>query len=83
MKPKAMGGAVFQPVSSRVSFPEIDKRVLQLWKERDVFRRTETEREDGPLFMLYEGPPTANGSPGVHHVPGPGLQGYNLPVQGR
>ena len=59
---------MFQPVSSRVSFPEIDKRVLQLWKERDVFRRTETEREDGPLFMLYEGPPTANGSPGVHHV---------------
>ena len=33
-----------------------------------MFRRTETEREDGPLFMLYEGPPTANGSPGVHHV---------------
>ncbi|MCE2404643.1 MAG: isoleucine--tRNA ligase [Dehalococcoidia bacterium] len=59
---------MFQPVSSRVSFPEIDKRVLQLWKDRDVFRRTETEREDGPLFMLYEGPPTANGSPGVHHV---------------
>ncbi len=59
---------MFQPVSSRVSFPEIDKKVLQLWKDRDVFRRTETEREDGPLFMLYEGPPTANGSPGVHHV---------------
>ncbi len=59
---------MLQPVSSRVSFPEIDKRVLQLWKDKDVFRRTETEREDGPLFMLYEGPPTANGSPGVHHV---------------
>ncbi len=59
---------MFQPVSSRVSFPEIDKKVLQLWKDRDVFRRTETEREDGPLFMLYEGPPTANGSPGIHHV---------------
>ena len=63
-----MGGAVFQPVSSRVSFPEMEKRVLQLWKDRDVFHRTEAEREDGPLFMLYEGPPTANGSPGIHHV---------------
>ena len=59
---------MFEPVSSKVSFPEMEKRVLQLWKDRDVFRRTETEREGGPLFMLYEGPPTANGSPGIHHV---------------
>ena len=59
---------MFKSVSSRVSFPEMEKRVLQLWKDEDVFRRTETERDDGPLFMLYEGPPTANGSPGVHHV---------------
>ena len=59
---------MFEPVSSRVSFPEMEKKVLQLWKDRDVFRRTETEREGGELFMLYEGPPTANGSPGIHHV---------------
>ena len=59
---------MFSPVSSRVSFPELDARVLQDWKKKDVFRRTESEREDAPLFMLYEGPPTANGSPGIHHV---------------
>ena len=59
---------MFEPVSSRVSFPEMEKRVLQLWKDKNVFRRTETEREGGELFMLYEGPPTANGSPGIHHV---------------
>ena len=59
---------MFKPVSSRVSFPEIDAGILDHWKERDVFRRTTTEREDGPLFMLFEGPPTANGSPGIHHV---------------
>ncbi|SUZ90898.1 uncharacterized protein METZ01_LOCUS43752 [marine metagenome] len=59
---------MFKSVSSRVSFPELDANVLQQWKEKDVFRRTESERPDAPLFMMYEGPPTANGSPGIHHV---------------
>ncbi len=59
---------MFSPVSSRVSFPELDARVLQHWKDRDVFRRTGTERQGAPTFMLYDGPPTANGSPGIHHV---------------
>ena len=59
---------MFKPVSSRVNFPEVDAGMLQYWKDKDVFRRTETEREDGPLFTLFEGPPTANGSPGIHHV---------------
>ena len=59
---------MFSPVSSRVSFPELDARVLNHWKERDVFRRAGTEREGAPRFMLYDGPPTANGSPGIHHV---------------
>ena len=59
---------MFSQVSSRVSFPELDARILQHWKERDVFRRSSDERPDAPLFMMYEGPPTANGSPGIHHV---------------
>ena len=59
---------MFKPVSSRVSFPELDANVLKQWKDKDVFRRTESERPDAPVFMMYEGPPTANGSPGIHHV---------------
>ena len=59
---------MFKPVSSRVNFPEMERGVLQFWKDRDIFHRTETEREGKPLFMLYEGPPTANGNPGIHHV---------------
>ncbi|MDE2781111.1 MAG: isoleucine--tRNA ligase [Chloroflexota bacterium] len=59
---------MFTPVPSRVSMPELDARILQYWKDNDVFRRSESERPDAPLFMLYEGPPTANGSPGIHHV---------------
>ena len=60
--------AKFDVVSSRVSFPDLDAEVLDYWKERDVFRRSSDERPDAPLFMMYEGPPTANGSPGIHHV---------------
>ena len=59
---------MFTPVPSRVSMPELDARILQYWKENNVFQRSESERSDAPLFMLYEGPPTANGSPGIHHV---------------
>ncbi|MEK6600620.1 MAG: class I tRNA ligase family protein, partial [Candidatus Binatota bacterium] len=45
----------------------MEEEVLRFWKEHDIFRKT--ERDDGrPLFVLYEGPPTANGSPGLHHV---------------
>ena len=59
---------MFHAVSSRVSFPDLDAETLQYWKDRDVFRRSVDERPDAPLFMMYEGPPTANGSPGIHHV---------------
>ena len=59
---------MFKPVPSRVNFPELEKGILQFWKDNDIFRLTEKEREGKPLFMLFEGPPTANGSPGIHHV---------------
>ena len=59
---------MFDVVSSRVSFPDLDAEVLDYWKERDVFRRSVAERPHAPLFTMYEGPPTANGSPGIHHV---------------
>ena len=59
---------MFSAVSSKVNFPDLEKEVLRFWKDKDIFNRTETEGAERPLFMLYEGPPTANGSPGIHHV---------------
>jgi len=59
---------MFKTVNSRVSLPEMEKRILELWKSKDIFKRSIEARKDGPRFMLYEGPPTANGSPGIHHV---------------
>ena len=60
--------AVFKPVSPRVSFPKMEEEVLAFWKETDILRRIDRAREEAPLFTLYEGPPTANGAPGIHHV---------------
>jgi len=59
---------MFHPVDNRASFPQLEEKILGLWKERDVFKRSVENRRGGPRFVLYEGPPTANGSPGIHHV---------------
>ncbi len=58
----------YEPVSSRVSFPQLEESVLEHWREADVFRQVDSVRGEAPLFVFYEGPPTANGSPGIHHV---------------
>jgi isoleucyl-tRNA synthetase len=59
---------MFEPVSSRISFPEMEKRIIAFWKEKRIFERSVEERDPSNLYVLYEGPPTANASPGVHHV---------------
>jgi isoleucyl-tRNA synthetase len=58
----------FTPVPSRASLADGEREVLAFWKDADVFARTLARREGAPPFVFYEGPPTANGRPGVHHV---------------
>jgi isoleucyl-tRNA synthetase len=58
----------FKPVDPRQSFPELEERVLERWRERDVFARSLAQREGAEIWSFYEGPPTANGRPGSHHV---------------
>jgi len=62
------GEEMFRPVPGKISFPELEKRILQFWREERIYQRSVAERETSPLFVLYEGPPTANASPGVHHI---------------
>ena len=47
---------------------EINKDVLKKWDANDVFAKSMTEREGCPSFVFFEGPPSANGMPGIHHV---------------
>ncbi len=57
-----------RPVDAQVSFPDLELQVLERWRERDVFRESLRRREGATPWVFWEGPPTANGPPGVHHV---------------
>jgi isoleucyl-tRNA synthetase len=57
-----------RPVSPQASFPQLEEEVLGRWRERDVFAESLRRREGAPAWGFYEGPPTANGAPGSHHV---------------
>ena len=56
------------PEYSQLDLSEINKSMLQEWDEKDVFRKSLEIRKDSTPFIFYEGPPSANGMPGIHHV---------------
>ena len=56
------------PEYKSLNLPGIAESVLQRWQERRIFERSVEEREGAPSFTFYEGPPSANGLPGIHHV---------------
>jgi isoleucyl-tRNA synthetase len=58
----------FSPVDPKQSFPELEERALARWRDTDVFDRSLANREGAEVWSFYEGPPTANGRPGSHHV---------------
>ena len=51
-----------------LNLTQTNNDVLQMWKEQDIFWRSVKEREGCPQFVFFEGPPSANGHPGIHHV---------------
>ncbi|MBN1451977.1 MAG: isoleucine--tRNA ligase [Anaerolineales bacterium] len=59
---------MFKPVSPKLDVISMEEGVLKFWKQNDIFKKTVEQREGGPEYVFYEGPPTANGKPGVHHV---------------
>ena len=52
----------------QLNLPEFEKAVLLYWKQNDVFKKSVSERNENNPFVFYEGPPSANGMPGIHHV---------------
>ena len=59
---------MFHEVTPRVEIHKIEQEQIEFWRKHRVFERTTEGREDAPRFVFYEGPPTANGLPGSHHV---------------
>ncbi|MGH9015552.1 MAG: isoleucine--tRNA ligase [Acidimicrobiia bacterium] len=60
----------FEPVSPTFELVALEERVLARWRQGDVFRESLRRRDGAPEWVFYEGPPTANGRPGIHHVLG-------------
>ncbi|HMN60960.1 MAG TPA: isoleucine--tRNA ligase [Anaerolinea sp.] len=59
---------MFKTVSPKLNVTVLEEGILRYWRNHEVFQRTLSERAGGPEYVFYEGPPTANGRPGVHHV---------------
>lgn len=58
----------FKEYSKQLNLSEVNKEMLQIWDEHSLFEASMKEREGCPTFVFYEGPPSANGMPGIHHV---------------
>ena len=59
---------MFKPAQQNPSFPEMEQATLKWWNEQNIFERSLEQTRGGTPFTFYEGPPTANGVPGIHHV---------------
>ncbi len=80
----------FDPVDPRVNFPQMEEEVLKYWNENKIFEKSlDKNKNSKKHFNFYEGPPTANGKPGIHHVEARSfkdiipryktMQGYSVP----
>jgi len=59
---------MFKPVSSQLDVSRMEEEILRFWKRTQIFEKSGEQRRGGSEYVFYEGPPTANGKPGVHHV---------------
>jgi len=59
---------MFKQYNEKIDYPLIEESVLKFWKENKIFEKSINSRPENKPFMFYEGPPTANGRPGIHHV---------------
>ncbi len=59
---------MFKQNLDKAGYPEIEERILEFWKQNKIFEKSVTSKDVSKSFTFYEGPPTANGKPGIHHV---------------
>ena len=82
----------FQPLPAQVDLPALEHEVLARWQDAGIFERSLKQTAGGPAWIFYEGPPTANGRPGAHHVEArtfkdlfprfKTMQGFHVPRKG-
>ena len=57
-----------RPVPAQIDLPAMERSILDFWREQKIFEASTTARQSGEPWTFYEGPPTANGMPGTHHI---------------
>lgn len=67
---------MFDELKGDFSHPKLEEEIIELWKKNQIFHKVLKSREGKPEFIFYEGPPTANGRPGVHHILGRTLKDF-------
>jgi isoleucyl-tRNA synthetase len=60
--------ARFKRVDPKVDFPAMEREILEFWRSAEIFEKSLRLRDGAPQWVFYEGPPTANGRPGIHHA---------------
>ncbi|MEU3962311.1 isoleucine--tRNA ligase [Streptomyces buecherae] len=68
MTPQSSQPPQYRPVPAQVDLPALEHAVLDFWRENKIFARSLEQSEGKPEWVFYEGPPTANGMPGAHHI---------------
>src|SRR5690606_27788247 len=59
---------MFKQNLEKINYPETEEKILKFWEENKIFEKSISSRDENKPFTFYEGPPTANGKPGIHHV---------------
>lgn len=70
MKPKNSNLSEQYAEYNQLNLPEIDREILDYWKAHDIFAKSISTRKDAESYIFYEGPPSVNAMPGIHHVMG-------------
>ncbi|MFM9151995.1 MAG: class I tRNA ligase family protein, partial [Candidatus Planktophila sp.] len=58
----------FRPLAAQIDLPAMEHSILKMWADQSIFERSLAAREGRSPWTFYEGPPTANGMPGTHHI---------------
>jgi len=64
----AQGSHPFNSLPPQIDLPATEHQILAFWESNEIFAKSVSARDGAPLWTFYEGPPTANGSPGTHHI---------------
>lgn len=59
---------MFEPLPEKFNYSELEHKILEFWDKNKIFEKSLEQRKNRPFFSFYEGPPTVNGKPGLHHL---------------